>query len=89
MTTEPTPTPRRPPTQLEPERFAEMATAIEQQVGTFIVGQQQLVRQTLISLLAGSHALLEGVPGLGKTMLGARCPRRSISASAASSSLRT
>ncbi len=35
----------------------------------FIVGQQQLVRQTLISLLAGSHALLEGVPGLGKTML--------------------
>jgi MoxR-like ATPase len=39
------------------------------EVGRFIVGQQQLVRQTLISLLAGSHALLEGVPGLGKTML--------------------
>jgi len=57
------------PTQLEPERFAELATAIEREVGAFIVGQQQLVRQTLISLLAGSHALLEGVPGLGKTML--------------------
>jgi MoxR-like ATPase len=54
---------------LEPERFAEMATAIEREVGGFIVGQQQLVRQTLISLIAGSHALLEGVPGLGKTML--------------------
>ena len=51
------------------ERFAELATSIEREVGAFIVGQQQLVRQTLISLLAGSHALLEGVPGLGKTML--------------------
>jgi MoxR-like ATPase len=51
------------------ERFAELATAIEREVGAFIVGQQQLVRHTLISLLAGSHALLEGVPGLGKTML--------------------
>ena len=55
--------------QITPERFAELATTIEGEVGRFIVGQQQLVRQTLISLLAGSHALLEGVPGLGKTML--------------------
>ena len=67
--TEPTTSPPSTPTQLEPERFAELATAIERAVGTFIVGQEQLVRQTLISLLAGSHALLEGVPGLGKTML--------------------
>jgi MoxR-like ATPase len=58
-----------PTTGLAPEQFAERATAIEREVGRFIVGQQQLVRQTLISLLAGSHALLEGVPGLGKTML--------------------
>jgi MoxR-like ATPase len=57
------------PTHIEPERFAELASAIETEVGRYIVGQQQLVRQTLISLLAGSHALLEGVPGLGKTML--------------------
>jgi MoxR-like ATPase len=55
--------------ELAPERFAEMATRIETEVGAFIVGQHQLVRQTLISLIAGSHALLEGVPGLGKTML--------------------
>ena len=54
---------------LTPERFAELAQRIETEVGGFIVGQRQLVRQTLISLLAGSHALLEGVPGLGKTML--------------------
>jgi MoxR-like ATPase len=54
---------------LAPERFSELATAIEGEVGRYIVGQQALVRHTLISLLAGSHALLEGVPGLGKTML--------------------
>jgi len=58
-----------PAEQITPERFAELATRIETEVGGFIVGQKQLVRQTLISLLAGSHALLEGVPGLGKTML--------------------
>ena len=67
--TEPIPTTTAPTEDLSPEAFAELATAIEREVGQFIVGQQQLVRQTLISLLAGSHALLEGVPGLGKTML--------------------
>jgi MoxR-like ATPase len=67
--TEPTPTTASPPGDLSPEQFSELASSIEREVGTFIVGQQQLVRQTLISLLAGSHALLEGVPGLGKTML--------------------
>jgi MoxR-like ATPase len=54
---------------LAPERFGELARTIEAEVGRFIVGQGELVRHTLISLLAGSHALLEGVPGLGKTML--------------------
>ena len=38
------------PQQMAPERFAELATAIESEVGRFIVGQHQLVRQTLISL---------------------------------------
>jgi MoxR-like ATPase len=54
---------------LAPEAFAERARAIEREVGTVIVGQQELVRQTLTCLLANGHALLEGVPGLGKTML--------------------
>lgn len=49
--------------------FREMAAAIEEQVGRVIVGQKELVRHTLITLLAGGNALLEGVPGLGKTML--------------------
>src|SRR5512138_792053 len=51
------------------EEFRDAATQIETQVGRVIVGQGELVRNTLITLLAGSNALLEGVPGLGKTML--------------------
>jgi len=54
---------------LTPEEYRETATAIEAQVGRVIVGQKELVRQTLVTLLAGGNALLEGVPGLGKTML--------------------
>jgi MoxR-like ATPase len=54
---------------LAPEAFAERAAAIEREVGKVIVGQRELVRQTLTGLLANSHVLLEGVPGLGKTML--------------------
>src|SRR3954454_17710387 len=54
---------------LAPEAFAERAEAIEREVGKVIVGQRELVRQTLTGLLANSHVLLEGVPGLGKTML--------------------
>jgi MoxR-like ATPase len=54
---------------LAPEAFAERATRIEDEVGRVIVGQRELIRQTLTCLLANGHALLEGVPGLGKTML--------------------
>ena len=54
---------------ISPEHFISTVSAIENQVGKVIVGQNDLVRQTLITLLAGGNALLEGVPGLGKTML--------------------
>jgi MoxR-like ATPase len=63
------PTTLDPNQRLAPEAFAERAGAIEREVGRVIVGQQDLVRQTLTGLLANSHVLLEGVPGLGKTML--------------------
>ncbi len=56
-------------TRLAPEAFAERAQAIEREIGRVIVGQAALVRQTVTGLLANSHVLLEGVPGLGKTML--------------------
>ncbi len=66
MDTPQTATPNGPMT---PDAFAERAQAIEREVGRVIVGQRELVRQTLTCLLANSHVLLEGVPGLGKTML--------------------
>ncbi len=57
------------PARLAPEAFADRAQRILDEVGKVIVGQHELVRQTLVGLLANSHVLLEGVPGLGKTML--------------------
>jgi MoxR-like ATPase len=57
------------PDRLAPEAFAHRAEQIQAEVGQVIVGQRELVRQTLVGLLANSHVLLEGVPGLGKTML--------------------
>jgi MoxR-like ATPase len=57
------------PAELTPAEFAERAGAIERAIKEVIVGQDELVRQTLTCLLANAHALLEGVPGLGKTML--------------------
>jgi len=54
---------------MNPETFRQTATAIEDQIGQIIVGQKQLIRETLVTLIAGGNALLEGVPGLGKTML--------------------
>jgi MoxR-like ATPase len=55
--------------EISPEQFRESAAKIEAEVGQYIVGQQEVVRHTLICLIAGGHVLLEGVPGLGKTML--------------------
>src|SRR5688500_13745333 len=60
---------RTTPADLSVEEFADRARAIETEVKSVIVGQDDLVRQTLICLIANGHALLEGVPGLGKTML--------------------
>jgi MoxR-like ATPase len=51
------------------EQFSKLAQAIETEVGRVIVGQKDVVRGVLICVLAGRHALLEGVPGLGKTIL--------------------
>ncbi len=51
------------------EEFSQIARQIEAEVGQVIVGQADVVRSVLICILSGRHALLEGVPGLGKTML--------------------
>src|ERR671912_1745959 len=49
--------------------FRSVVARIEDEVATVMVGQAEVVRDVLICLIAGGHALLEGVPGLGKTML--------------------
>jgi MoxR-like ATPase len=51
------------------EEFAQAAQRLEKAVQTVVMGQTEVVRETVIALLAGGHVLLEGVPGLGKTLL--------------------
>jgi len=53
----------------EVARFAADFRALEEAVGRVIVGHAEPVRGTLLSLFAGGHLLLEGVPGTGKTLL--------------------
>jgi MoxR-like ATPase len=49
--------------------FRTAVAAIEEQVSAAIVGQREAVRGVMISLILGGHALLEGVPGIGKTSM--------------------
>ncbi len=51
------------------EQFRETAVAIENEISKVIVGQKDVIRHTLTGILSGGHVLLEGVPGLGKTIL--------------------
>jgi len=51
------------------ERFRESFATLRAEIGKVIVGQEDVVRDVLIGLFCGGHVLLEGVPGLGKTML--------------------
>jgi MoxR-like ATPase len=55
--------------ELSVAEFRETAASIEAEVGKVIVGQAEVVRTVLVGILSGGHVLLEGVPGLGKTML--------------------
>ena len=41
----------------------------EQEIGKGIIGQKDVIRQVILAMLAGGNVLLEGMPGLGKTML--------------------
>ncbi|ELR73824.1 ATPase, MoxR family [Fulvivirga imtechensis AK7] len=44
-------------------------SGLKNEIGKVIIGQEETVEQLLISFLAGGHALLEGVPGLAKTLM--------------------
>src|SRR6266446_3380308 len=50
-------------------QVTELAQSLEAELARLIVGQKELLRDTVIALIAGGHVLLEGVPGLGKTVL--------------------
>jgi MoxR-like ATPase len=54
---------------MTPEAFAALAAGVETEVRRVIVGQRRLVRDVLACLFAEGHVLIEGVPGLGKTVL--------------------
>src|ERR671933_438430 len=60
---------QEPPDEQALQEFASTAKQLEAAVQTVIIGQAEVVRETTIALLAGGHVLLEGVPGLGKTLL--------------------
>ena len=51
------------------KRASSKITEVKEEVQRFIVGQEEIVEGVLWSILAGGHTLLEGLPGLGKTML--------------------
>ena len=57
------------PREMTPERFSELALGIEKELGRVMVGQREVIRLVLMAMIAGGHVLLEGVPGLGKTVL--------------------
>lgn len=50
-------------------QFRENFLRLQEEIGKVIVGNREIIQGTLICLFAGGHALLEGVPGLGKTLL--------------------
>ena len=56
-------------TEQQISQFRTTYTALRTEIGKVLVGQDAIVEYTLIALFGGGHVLLEGVPGLGKTLL--------------------
>ncbi len=51
------------------EEYGEKFNALKTEIAQVIVGQEEIVEGALLAMMAGGHVLLEGVPGLGKTLL--------------------
>ncbi|MEP0174044.1 MAG: MoxR family ATPase [Paraglaciecola sp.] len=60
---------KEPITQEDLELLLAKLANVGDEIGKVIVGQQQVIQQLLVSILAGGHCLLEGVPGLAKTLM--------------------
>ena len=69
MTTETLAAPATPPAPLSIAELGEHARALRTQVARAFIGQTEVFDQVLLALLAAGHVLIEGVPGLGKTLL--------------------
>ncbi len=54
---------------MTPAQFGENCERIRAQVGRVLLGQDEVVEHALVAILARGHVLIEGVPGLGKTLL--------------------
>jgi len=55
--------------QQDVEKFRNTFQKLKAEISKFIVGQEDIIDKVLVSVIAGGHVLLEGVPGLGKTAL--------------------
>src|SRR3954449_5356270 len=55
--------------QQQAEQFRNRYNSVKEQIGRVIVGHDDIVHGVLTSMFIGGHCLLEGVPGLGKTLL--------------------
>lgn len=55
--------------QLEIEEITSKIQLVKKELSKFIVGQKEVIEQVIVAMFAGGHVLLEGLPGLGKTML--------------------
>ena len=56
-------------TEQQARRFQQLAAAVVDQVSNVIIGQREVIRDTVVCLISGRNVLIEGVPGLGKTEL--------------------
>ena len=75
MASTPSPTPSETPPVEQADDLADAArlersfAAVREQLGRVVVGQSEVIEQLLIAILARGHCLLEGVPGLAKTLM--------------------
>lgn len=57
------------PSEADITEFIDIAQQLEKELCSVVIGQERVIRELLLALFAGGHVLLEGVPGLGKTLL--------------------